>query len=466
MRNISFRDNILPVLTLMLLCSIVYGNSFHEEFMIDDYVLLFKNSGIESFDTLDDFLKRPLNGFYRPIATLFLKGVFSLCAAHPYLYHVVNLLLFFIVGVLIFVNVSFLVGDRKTAWFVSCLYCVHPIHTIFVNYKTAGMLTVFVIFSHLSILCFLKYLNHKDRRFYLLSLFSFLFALLSHEMSCMVPIYLVAIMYFLKKLAFKENFMHTLPYLVIIAVYVFVRAHIKDARAVDSLFRIDISAGSYFATLVALISWYISKLLIPQNILFAWDGVIIKENFFIGTAISAIILAICLYMIFIKWGRGVKAFSLFLFLFGFLPMGLASFVYTPKTHTALVEPHWFAISSMGFFILVAQVLISLNSRINRKQYFLLIVVIFFTLGLLTRAHNASWKDELTFCSYWIKVNKLNVTPYISWAEACIRKNDKGLQKKYYTDYRTVLDLAKAYHILEDEESAKKYYSLAVEMTAQ
>ena len=283
---------------LFVLCLFSYGNVFHHQFLLDDNYLIFDEGGIKDIDSNGYFFTHDFRGFYRPLGSVAVKFCYTLFKANPAGYHCVNLFFFFLICLLFFVILKILSKDGKLALLTSCLYLVHPMENALVNYKSFISLSVFIIHMQISTILFLKYLDKRKGYFYFPSLFFYFLALLSHEMSFMLPGYLFLITYFLKNLRFREWGRVFLPYGLVFAFFMFLRSHISHLRPIDNVFHAGLSLLQHTATLADLIFWYISKLFFPQNILFIWDSPIAFDQLWFKTVILFVIFAAFLCLAF------------------------------------------------------------------------------------------------------------------------------------------------------------------------
>lgn len=147
-------------LWLGLLCIISYRNSFHHDFLLDDHLHIVgpKNLGTVSMGTL---LTDNIFGFYRPLGFLVLKGLFSILGQKGECYHMANLILFGGVCFLFYVILRQMLQDPAIPVMAVSLFVVHPIHNVFVNYKTSSTNLIFILCMQLSTLFMLLFVRHK-----------------------------------------------------------------------------------------------------------------------------------------------------------------------------------------------------------------------------------------------------------------------------------------------------------------
>ena len=144
--------------------------------------------------------------YYRPLAHIVPAICYSLFGEHFWQYHLFNLILFVLASFLIYLCVYRISKDDMLAFLVSALYIIHPINGIVVNYITASVFALQVIFISASILSVLGSIDRQDNRFlYYASLLLMVLALLCHETSIMTPFYLGTVLVMTKCLDLKES---------------------------------------------------------------------------------------------------------------------------------------------------------------------------------------------------------------------------------------------------------------------
>ena len=406
---------------LFFACLLTYSNSFTGGFMMDDHIALFGQTGVENRSFVQ-VLSQDLGGFYRPVGLFILRLVNQLAQHDPMGYHAANFFFFFLIVFLFFRLFEKITGDRPLAFLAALLYGVHPLNGMIVNYMTASLLATFVLCTQASLLFFIHFSDSGRKRDYVLSLVFFIFALLSHEISVAVPVYLMAYLFFMKKEKGARSLALLAPFFLFTAVYF--GARLKEfffARIIHGASQAVGDPAGHFTTWFDLISWFISKLVVPREIVFLWSQKY-GTLYFPGKAVVfALIAAACVYLIFFKWKRGWRPLVLTVFIVGFLPSVISAFSYFPIVWP-LLEPHWFYFSEMGFFLLAADLLMKLVRR-HAPAGIVIIVVLVGILVALAWDYNSKWQTQEKYSRYWLSLNIGNLTPYYGLGRSLMDHGD-------------------------------------------
>lgn len=419
-------------------CLMAYATSLNNQFMLDDHVVLFGENGVENKTIVSLFNARQ-HLFYRPVGHLFLMLSHRLFGETAFGYHQANLLLFSIIAYLFFRITEILFQDRKLSLLVALLFCLHPIHSMLVNYVTASVISTFLITMQLGFIFFLKYIESHKRSSYVPSLLFFSLALLSHEMSMMFPLYLAAALFFIYKFPVKKVIFLVFPFVALVVVYFIFRLQFFSLQApMKRSFMLMFGVpGIYSASMANLFSWYFSKLVWPTNILFLWTDIKFPINDYWGMLQIVLVTVIIIYLLFWRIKKELVAFGVSIFFLGLLPVFWSSFAYYPFAEP-MIEPHWFYFSSYGFFLLLAYAFIRIKKFIGSRAVWVVPLVVLVVYFLLLQRHNTVWKDQETYCRYWLKNNDRNMTPFYGMGKSLL---DKGAYQKALEYFKKGMDVA-------------------------
>ena len=458
-----------PYFFLLLLNIVTYAASLGHFFMLDDYVILFNESGVSNKSFFQLFCDYQ-HIFSRPFGHLLMWLAYPFFKANAFCYHALNLLLFSAICFLFYKIVERLFRNKELAFLTAALYALHPINSMLVNYVTVTVITTFVLCLQLSFLFVLKYLDSQKKNHLTWSLVFFLFALFSHEMSMVYPAYVFCLLYFLRGFSLRKALIFILPYLAMSAVYLLYRMFFfslkGQASAVLSVIHLfDV----YISSIMTLIYWYLGKLFFPQGIVFLWSAVIEEHyNPFEVYRFFALVL-LTGYLIFFRWKKGLKAFALSVFVAGLLPVFISSYAHFPFAEP-MIEPHWFYFSSIGFFILLAKAVLILKEKASARAFNILLGIWLGVSIILLQGNNVQWRTQESYCGYWIKENPANMTPFYGMGQVMLDRRDgrravayfeAGLKVSKKHSAYILADIGYGYFLKGDDARALEQYDAAL-----
>ena len=280
--SLSFLNDFkVQAIIVGLLAIVVYFNSFFNEFAHDDGIVIIKNEyvlegfdGIYSILTKDayDSYYRQLNttnqlsgGRYRPLSIVtfaieqqFLGAVpknkvdsvvrqnisYGVTGPHEkqlihnmHVRHVVNVLLYAlsVVVLLYFLRYIIFKNNPLMALIAAVIFAIHPIHTeVVANVKSRDEI-MSLLFMCLTFIFAFKYEEDKTKPWMLINgILSFFLAFLSKEYTLTMIVLLPLAFYTFKNYSVSKSISATLPYLVIVPVYLGLRFN-ASAPAIDAL---------------------------------------------------------------------------------------------------------------------------------------------------------------------------------------------------------------------------------------
>jgi len=397
--NFSYRKSHFWVLATITLCALIcYANSFHNEFVFDDPLLITKNRLIRDWgNVLEIFQTQLYNGantwssFYRPLQNLFYLVEFHTWGENPLGYHLVNTTLHCLNSWLIYGLVLKLTSNWKASLIASLFFVVHPIHVEAVTYISSrgNLLATFFL-----LLSFWLYL----RSFKISSLFSFIFALLSKEFVLVLPVLILIyeVIYKKKKRTFflKKTFWKTFPYLLIVLIYLLFRLIFLQTEMPINIAPSALPLLVRLEDLITTIMSYFKWLIFPYPL--HMERVLSHpEAFFKPQTLLALLFLFSLGWLLFKYRR--SRHLLFFSSWFFLSLIPVSNIY--PINASLAEA-WLYQPSLGWFALLGL----LGSYLWEKKRLLLSIflALFIFYSLLTIRQNRVWRDEFTFYNHTLK----------------------------------------------------------------
>lgn len=311
-----------PILLIILLSFLVYGNSLRNSFIWDDMVLIVDNEGIakwsrfwesfvrDFFDTADETIEFKY-GYYRPIISLSYMADYSLWGAKPWGFHLSNTIFHTLCCILVYLIGNSLFNNHYTSLITSLLFACHPIHTESVTWISgrtdviAGMFFLLAFYLYQKAMC--RSLKEEEKReendcptveiaprisfsckegetgnclkilrqffkrgttFYVCSVMIFALAMLCKEMVATLPFVLVAYTFYFARWRgitnFKISFLLSIPYFVVLFLYGITRFFILEISTVvnpggEEVTRFYPTALSFIKTIFL----YLFKLVYP-----------------------------------------------------------------------------------------------------------------------------------------------------------------------------------------------------------
>lgn len=173
------------------------------------------------FDIPTFFLtKQGEAGFYRPLSReTFDLITYQLFGLNPLAFHIINLLLIFLCGWLLFLITLKITHKRPPAFLALIVFSLSSIHNVELYYLASVQTLMATFFMLLGIYFYLKRQNFDKN--YFLAFLSFILAICCHEISIIFVPVIFLIDIFLSKVNFKFKVTQILPFVLILGVYLF-----------------------------------------------------------------------------------------------------------------------------------------------------------------------------------------------------------------------------------------------------
>jgi len=180
-----------------------YGNTLGNGFVYDDNPQIVENPYVHSLK----YLPKVFSGcawesvlgtcqgayHYRPIQNLSFLLTYQVSSS-PWLFHLVNVVYFFIIVALIYFLIKLITQNKLLAFFTALLFLVHPVHAEPVNWIVALVELGYGIFALSSIIAYVTYRKTKNSRYFIAALVFYFVAILSKEAAALtLPPFFVVI---------------------------------------------------------------------------------------------------------------------------------------------------------------------------------------------------------------------------------------------------------------------------------
>lgn len=391
-----------PILFIALIVVIVFSNSLKSDFAWDDKYLITGNPYVKDFSYLPKIFSGQIyeggemeSNFYRPLQLFSFAIDYSIWKLNPFGYHLTNLLLHTANSALVY-SIAFIISSSSPIAFLAALmFGISPAISGVTFYIPARADLLMALFSFLSILSFIKYAETKKKTLYIISILSFISAILSKEMALILPFLLIIDM-FRRNRGQGIRPKHLSAYFAIMLVYIFLRITVLNfAKGANSLidysFPATIPLWKRILTDFHVICSYIQLLLFPlglhmQRFIRPANGL-----FEINVILPA---ALIIFLVFIirRLSRRDKIFlySSAWFLVCLLP------VLNIYPISVFLHEMWLYLPSVGFYMFFSAFIVKIIARRINKFITVLFVTLYVTYcGLTTVSYGKTWHDSIS-----------------------------------------------------------------------
>lgn len=394
---------LLSFLIIMIFSVSIYANSLKNGFVYDDYVTI-SNRFITDFSNLpslinSDYFRISRENSYRPIVTLTYFIDNSLYGSNPWGYHLTNILLHSLNGILFYILLIFFIPvNRQNRFLSEChfllytlLFIGHPVLTETVNaisYREDLLVFLFYIASLNLYLSLRSRVNNKrlGRVLYLLSCMTCFLALLSKEMAITFPvvIYLYEWIYTDNKEGRLRSVLsnyYVLGYISVVIFYVYLRFYYFRNPG-EIIYRWPLAERIF--TLPWLLLSYLKLSIFPNSL--SADYVIAPMSHFFSVPVilytASLITLIAVAFKMSKKEKGT-AFGALFYIITLSPVYNIIPIINPFAERYLYLP------LAG--LIIAMMIISRIDSVHGKVT-LILCLILCTFSLLVIKRNGVWKD--------------------------------------------------------------------------
>jgi len=465
--NTKFNINYLIYGIIFLFTFTIYFNTIFNKYALDDAIVITQNdytqkglSGIKDIFTTELFtgffkVKKDLvaGGRYRPLSmvTFAIEYEFIPESIRPNISHLVNIILFALNNILIYIILSkLLVKYTYKKWYLSLpfiatiLYVAHPIHTeVVACIKGRDDILAFGG-ALLSIYFTIKYLQNNKVKYLIYSFITFFLALLSKESAVPFLAIIPITIYFFTKYSSKQNFITILPLLSALFLFFIIRQKVLGSQVTkipnelmnDSFLHATFSEK--YATIIYTLGFYIKLLFVPHPLTYDYYPYhihLINWGSFKAIVSLLIYLFLAVYAL-----TGIKKKNIisYCIIFYFAIISIVSNVFFP-IGTFMSERFLYSASLpfcivIAYFLVVKVPLLIKNSKLYNIliSSFLLIVLSLYSTKTISR--NMAWKNDFTLFTTDVLTSfdsaKSNTSAGGKLMEEAVKPENKAKKDKY------------------------------------
>ena len=430
--KLCVRSNIL----LGILCLLTYFPTFWSAFKLDDFIFIDRALHPQYSSMLDVFL-RSENQHFNPFNILLNDTLFKMFGKNVVLYHVFNLILFYLNCRLLH-RITFLITkNQSVALWTAIIFCIHPLNAEIVNQIVFSTVLFAALFFQLSLIYFDRYVLKSDKKNLAIALLCAIITFLTLETSWILPLYLFLWTWLVRRVNFKSALVKIVPFIVIVLAFLIAWYSLSQGNSLSGGFLMKIayfnlSMTTFVGSLLALLFWYWQKLLIPINGI--WIYAIQPLSFLQSViCIATLLLFIALFYFQRKklFLTSNHYFAGLWFLSGFIYLLPGSLIHPEMG--LIIEPYWFYLGSMGFFILIGMYLIKIREKVSQTVFYVVLFILCAYLFISTQRINIVTKTEKSYSDYWLNISA-NPVPLTAVAKIALKEKDYPQAFAYYDRY--------------------------------
>jgi tetratricopeptide (TPR) repeat protein len=265
----SERRAYIEVFLIIIVTSLFYIPAFRAAFIWDDALYITGNRFLHTLDGLKSiWLSRDGSHQYYPLVSTTFWLEWRLFGTNPVGYHIVNVALHSINGVLLWLAVRRL--SIKGALVIALVFTLHPINVESVAWITERKNLLSALFYFAALLSFIRFDDKSSRRFYFLSLLFFLLALFSKTVACSLPVAIIIIYWWREVSINRALLIRLLPFFILGAFMGLYTAwcEVSEVGAAGA----DWSLGfdEKFVLAGRAVWFYLGKLIVPYKLTFIY----------------------------------------------------------------------------------------------------------------------------------------------------------------------------------------------------
>lgn len=301
------------------------------------------------FDRIFQYFTQADGFFYRPGTKVYFLLMYSSFWLNPVAYHIVSLLLHFIVVVLVFLLAQKVLRNFKLTVFATFIFAVLSGYSEAIFWIASVGVLFSVMFVLLSVLLFIKWHEQKHILYYIFSILSMLLGLFFHELAIITPL-LLLVYQFTQGSSFQTNTISKRMYygiLLLVVGFYLVMRFVANARWYGGDFGYSIllipfnAIGYFFLTMFGPIA-------LP-----VYEGLITLSKVHVVVPILVFLLVIVCIPLVIRLLKKLHRDDKRVILFG---CGFMIVTSLPFLGLDQLNPQYVYLMSFGFVIVLVQVI--------------------------------------------------------------------------------------------------------------
>lgn len=412
------KTNLAYLFTVLVISGfLIYFFSLFNGFVWDDEEQIVNNAVIQNIFNLPYLFTSStfntggagLSGWYykplMPISFSFINFVFGL---NPFFYHLFDLLLHFLNGVLIFLFLKKIFDFSKykfsktVSFLLSLLFIVHPVNVESVAYVSSTQELLYVLFMLLALLATHDLLTQEKKSWKRLLLLNFLilFSLLSKESGIVTIPLIILFAFVINKLKIKILLISSFSTFIF---YLILRFPIAKTPFLQHSQIIPISNASLFQRFLTIpfeIFSYVRLIFFPLNLFVAQHTVVktVSEPRFYLSFLFLAVSFFVLVLIFRKfWSKNI------IFFIGWIIFTFTLLLNIYPLDMTIAE-RWMYGPLIGVLGLIGLLFLEMTKKNTKYLSIFILAAILFSLVFFVRSfiRTFDWKNDLSLFSHDVK----------------------------------------------------------------
>jgi len=372
LKDASLKNNICMIALIIILGFTAYSFMLEAPFKVmDDEISIINNEKIRDFKFIGDILGSSFFGqdtYYRPLVYLSFMLEYHFWGTNPFYYNLTNLFLHLLCALTVFFLIKTLLSNSMVGFLTALLFVIHPVHWEAVSNIPGRSILLCAFFVLNAFLFFIVAQKKKSAGiFYGLSILSFMLALLSKESAGMLPLVLLAYIFFSGNKNRGRQAVLVLPYFCVIAGYLFLRKSLGVTQTMPwrSLEEQVLGTATFFRGTLTFLRVFIA----PFDLHFDRSRMLFTRFADVQLWLTISIYIIVTFLL-IRFRKNISGLVFFLGIWFFLELFPVSQIIT----TIGVQPgvislaeHFLYIASVGIFALLVLGGRGLYQKIKNKR---------------------------------------------------------------------------------------------------
>jgi Tfp pilus assembly protein PilF len=349
-----------------------------------------------------------VRGYYHPLSMISLMLDYAMGGRvdNLKLFHITSLFLHIMNTILIIVFLYLLFGKPWIAVFVGLLFGVHPIMMETIPWVSERKTLLAAFFILWSLVFYVLYIRQSKRKFYWITLLTYILALLSKPTSISLPFLLLLLDYWPIKRFNKKAIIEKIPFFIVCFVFAVITfLSQKNAAAIITPEKYGVT--HILLTLCHNIIFYLNKIIWPINLsaYYPFPNPFNLSHPMVLTGVIGTCLLIVMLIISLRWTRALFTGWLFFFIAIFPTMEVIGF-------TMVIAANKYAyLPLVGLLLPLAWFLGQLWSKILQPNHHLakwvgliaLVLLLSIAEIMTTRNYLVYWKNTTTLYRHMLKL---------------------------------------------------------------